>query len=149
MHIGNLSWILGGLDTFNESSRDVDLVEYRSGPNHDDAGNDFEIDNRLSGETKLSIVELECSNCLCEELWLRISALQVTFVLLHKKNDPASPVHHADIRLRVHLTPTCEKWDVFTLAYDAIGLIVAKHAKNMGSKIIHSRLLSPGGVSIA
>jgi hypothetical protein len=77
-----LSWILGGLDAFYKSSCDTDLVEYQSGPNHDDAGNDFEIDNRLSGETEPSIVELECSNCLCKELWLRgqHSLLQVRFI---------------------------------------------------------------------
>ena len=68
-------WILGGLNAFYEGSRDADLVEYRSSSNHENVGipgNGLGIDNRLSDETELSIVELECSDCLCEELWFRI-----------------------------------------------------------------------------
>jgi hypothetical protein len=56
---GDLSRMLGGLNGFYEISCDVDLVEYRSGPNHDDAGNDLSIDNGLPGEAELSIVRLE------------------------------------------------------------------------------------------
>jgi hypothetical protein len=126
-----LSSILGSLrvrlNAFYKGSCYLDLVEYWSSPNHDNARNDF--DSRLAGETELSIVELECSS-FCEELEAqlfaevvaahggsprsryRLSSCTRRMISLIPSNKQASV-------FRVHLTSACEKRHVFALAYDA------------------------------
>ena len=102
VHYGNLSWPVS-----MHSTRVAQLWPWSCKILERFQLEDFRIDRTLSSQMHLSVVKLECSNCL---LWYRISALQPPFVLLHNlKGRTISLRVRTDIRQRVKFTPTYEK----------------------------------------
>jgi hypothetical protein len=76
------------------------------------------------------------------ELRFRINLFQVPFVLLHQEKDPKVSINNTDIGCGMRLPPTHEEGYVFSLANEAISVIVTEQGEEMGGKIINCRVLA-------
>ena len=135
VHNSDVLRILGTFDGFYEGRCDIYFVEGQRCTSHSDRRENLSIHSRLARHGALQIVCLEGRNRFRNDLDLSISLLQKSFILLKKKNSLVfgAIVDHANIGFHVHIAPTHVKWDIFPLAYEAIGLIVSDRCEKMSS----------------